>query len=153
MIAVDIDDAKLKLATKCGARECIHSGSEDLASRLLELTEGHGPSVVIEAVGLPATFRAAVDVVSFAGRVVYIGYAKAPVEYETKWFILKEIDIRGSRNALRPDFDAVIQSLQRGMLPTEEIVTQTAMLADACDALRQWNESPGSVTKIQVRFQ
>lgn len=34
---------------------------------------------MIGAVGLPSTFRAAVDEVSFAGRVVYIGYAKEPV--------------------------------------------------------------------------
>jgi threonine dehydrogenase-like Zn-dependent dehydrogenase len=40
----------------------------------VELTNGRGPDVIIEAIGLPQTFRAAVEEVAFAGRVVYIGY-------------------------------------------------------------------------------
>lgn len=43
------------------------------------ITYGDGPSVVIEAVGHPDIFRAAVDKVCFAGRVVHIGYAKEAV--------------------------------------------------------------------------
>jgi threonine dehydrogenase-like Zn-dependent dehydrogenase len=79
VIAVDVDDAKLALAGKAGAAETINSKTENLHEKLQALTDGDGPGVVIEAVGLPATFRAAVDEVSFAGRVVYIGYAKEPV--------------------------------------------------------------------------
>ncbi|WP_425399404.1 zinc-binding alcohol dehydrogenase family protein [Aeoliella sp.] len=150
VIAVDIDDEKLALATKCGAAECVNSQSEDLTARIQELTDGHGPHLVIEAVGLPQTFRAAVDLVAFAGRVVYVGYAKAPVEYETKFFVMKELDIRGSRNALRADFDAVIKMLQGGTLPADEIVNRTTSLDNACDALAQWAASPREVTKIHV---
>ena len=65
--------------------------------RLLELTNGLGPDVIIEAIGLPQTFRAAVEEVAFTGRVVYIGYAKEPVAYETRLFVQKELDIMGSR--------------------------------------------------------
>ena len=68
---------------------------------MIALTDGLEPDVVIEAVGTPATFRMAVDEVAFTGRVVYIGYAKEPVEYETRLFVMKELDILGSRNALR----------------------------------------------------
>ena len=44
------------------------------------------------------------EVVAFTGRVVYIGYAKEPVTYETRLFVQKELDILGSRNALPEDF-------------------------------------------------
>ena len=80
VIAIDLDDTKIELALKCGASVGINSGREDLHARLLELTNGHGPHVIVEAVGLPQTFRSAVEEVCFAGRVVYIGYAKAPCE-------------------------------------------------------------------------
>jgi threonine dehydrogenase-like Zn-dependent dehydrogenase len=56
--------------------------------------------MIIETIGLPETFRAAVQVVAFTGRVVYIGYAKEPVAYETRLFVQKELDIMVSRNAL-----------------------------------------------------
>lgn len=152
VIAIDVDDAKLDLAKACGAAECVNSQSEDLAAKVGKLTDGHGPAVVVEAVGLPATFRAAVDLVAFAGRVVYIGYAKEPVAYETKWFVMKELDIRGSRNALADDFQRVIAMLASGRVPTDRIVTQQTSLDDAPAALEQWDRSPGDVTKIHVRL-
>jgi L-galactonate 5-dehydrogenase len=151
VIATDIDDEKLAIARRCGAREAINSTTEDLVSRLSALT-GDGPSVVIEAVGLPQTFRAAVDLVAFAGRVVYIGYAKSPVEYETKYFVMKELDIRGSRNALATDFERVIGMLQRGVIPTSEVITDEVHLDHACAALQQWSEQPSRVTKLHVRM-
>ena len=87
--------------------------------RLQELTEGRGPDVVIEAIGTPQTFRAAVEEVAFTGRVVYIGYAKEPVSYETRLFVQKELDILGSRNALPEDFRAVIHLLEGKKFPVD----------------------------------
>jgi threonine dehydrogenase-like Zn-dependent dehydrogenase len=74
-----------------------------LHDRLQELTRGRRPDVVIEAVGLPETFLAAVAEVAVAGRVVYIGYAKAPVSFDTTQFVRKELDILGARNATADD--------------------------------------------------
>ena len=88
------------------------AAKEPLHDRLLELTEGRGPDVVIEAIGSPATFRAAVEEVAFTGRVVYIGYAKEPVSYETRLFVQKELDVLGSSNAQPEDFHAVINLLE-----------------------------------------
>jgi hypothetical protein len=79
--------------------------------------------VIIEAIGLPQTFRSAVDEVAFTGRVVYIGYAKEPVAYETKLFVQKEIDILGSRNALPEDFREVIRMLEEHRFPVDEAVS------------------------------
>ena len=152
VIAIDVDDAKLELGKACGARQGVNSASGDLHDALQSLTDGNGPDVIIEAVGLPQTFRAAVEEVCFAGRVVYIGYAKAPVEYETKRFILKELDILGSRNALPSDFDDVIRMLESGTLPVDRIISRTVPFEEAGDALRRWDEDPASITKIQVEF-
>jgi threonine dehydrogenase-like Zn-dependent dehydrogenase len=117
---------------------------------LLELTDGSGPDVVIEAVGSPATFCAAVEEVCFAGRVVYIGYVKEPVSYETKLFVQKELDVRGSRNALPEDFRAVIRFLEAGKFPVDQAVSWIASLEDAPDALRSWSENPARFHKILV---
>ena len=57
VIAVDLDDRKLSLAKQLGATETINSATENLHVRLMELTNGMGPNVVIEAVGTPATYR------------------------------------------------------------------------------------------------
>ena len=113
------------VARKAGAREVIHSGRESVHERLEEMTDGHGPDVVIEAIGRPETFRAAVEEVAYAGRVVYIGYAKEPVSYETRQFVLKELDIVGSRNALPRDFEEVIRMFEGRRFPAAEAIGAT----------------------------
>src|SRR5215472_13693310 len=60
VICIDVDDSKLELAQLAGATHAIHNACDSLHNRLLELTDGGGPDVVIEAVGNPVTFRTAV---------------------------------------------------------------------------------------------
>lgn len=150
-IAIDLDDTKLETARAAGAAVLIHSARENFRSRLRELTDGRGPDVIIEAIGLPETFRAAVEEVAFTGRVVYIGYAKEPVAYETRLFVQKELDILGSRNALPEDFREVIAMLERGHFPVDRTVSAIVSLEETPAILAKWSDSPASFTKIMVQ--
>lgn len=149
-ICIDVDDEKLELARSCGAAHAINTQRESLHDRLLALTDRRGPDVVIEAVGTPATFRAAVEEVAFTGRVVYIGYAKEPVSYETRLFVQKELDVLGSRNAQPKDFQAVIRFLETGKFPVDQTVSQIVSLDEAPQALQAWSENPSRFKKILV---
>lgn len=149
-IAIDVDDIKLGIAKKAGADYSINSQQESMHEKLLELTNGLGPDVIIEAIGLPQTFRAAVEEVAFTGRVVYIGYAKEPVAYETRLFVQKELDIMGSRNALPEDFRQVIRMLENHLFPVEEAVSVIATIEEAPGLLRAWTENPSRFTKIMI---
>jgi threonine dehydrogenase-like Zn-dependent dehydrogenase len=151
-IAVDLDDRKLELARKAGARHAININKSSLHEGLLELTGGHGPDVVIEAVGQPQAFRAAVEEVAFTGRVVYIGYAKEPVTYQTSLFVQKELDILGSRNALPADFERVIQMLAAKHFPVDDTVSTIVSLEETHRVLQAWNENPEKFTKIMVQL-
>jgi threonine dehydrogenase-like Zn-dependent dehydrogenase len=152
VVAIDIDDKKLAIAKGCGARELINSTREDVHARLQEITVGHGPDVIVEAIGRPDTYRAAVEEVCFAGRVVYIGYAKENVSFETRLFVQKELDIRGSRNALPEDFREVIRMFEQKRFPTAEAISATVPLDEAPAILRAWSENPAAYTKIMIAF-
>jgi threonine dehydrogenase-like Zn-dependent dehydrogenase len=149
-IAIDMDEAKLEIARKAGARHLVNTAREKLHERLCEITGGVGPDVIIEAIGLPETFRAAVEEVAFTGRVVYIGYAKEPVSYETRLFVQKELDIMGSRNALPENFLEVIQMLEAGSFPVKEAVSAIVPIEDTGRMLAEWSAAPGRFTKIMV---
>ncbi|MGB8473034.1 MAG: zinc-binding alcohol dehydrogenase family protein [Candidatus Acidiferrum sp.] len=151
-IAVDVADEKLLTARAAGAAHTINTAREALHVRLAELTNGHGPDVTIEAIGLPETFRAAVEEVAFTGRVVYIGYAKEPVAYETRLFVQKELDILGSRNALPDDFHSVIRMLEEKRFPVKDAISSIVRIDEAPEALRAWSEDPSRVKKILVRL-
>ena len=137
VIAVDLDD---------------NSKTENVHERMLQLTDGLGADVVIEAVGSPATYVMAVDEVGFTGRVVCIGYAKSPVEFQTKLFVQKELDIRGSRNALPADFRAVINYLQTGVCPIDKLISRIAEPEEAAAAMADWAAAPGKVFRILVKL-
>jgi 2-desacetyl-2-hydroxyethyl bacteriochlorophyllide A dehydrogenase len=150
VIGVDLDEGKLATARKAGAAHSINSAREDLHARLAELTGGRGPDVVIEAIGLPETFRAAVEEVAFTGRVVYIGYAKEQVAYETRLFVQKELDILGSRNARREDFCDVIRMLEAHRFPVDDAVTHTVPIDETPAILEAWSRELARFTKIMV---
>jgi threonine dehydrogenase-like Zn-dependent dehydrogenase len=152
VIAIDLDDKKLDIARRSGARFLLNSTREDIHARLQEITDGHGPDVIIEAIGRPDTFRAAVEEVAFTGRVVYIGYAKDHVSYETRLFVQKELDIRGTRNALPEDFQEVIRMFQTKRFPTAEAISAVVSLEDAPSILKAWSDNPAQFTKIMISF-
>ena len=153
VIAADIDDEKLALAKEMGASYTINTKTEDVHARLREMTSGFGPDVVIEAVGSIPTYQMAVDEVAFTGRVVCIGYAKSEVSFQTKYFVQKELDIRGSRNAQPNDFRAVIHYLERGTCPVDRLISNEVKPEEAFEAMQQWAAAPGKVFRILVDFE
>ena len=150
VIAADIDDEKLQLAQQLGASLTVNTLTEDVHARLLEMTSGFGPDVVIEAVGSPITYQMAVNEVAFTGRVICIGYAKSDVTFQTKLFVQKELDIRGSRNAMPSDFRAVIRFLEKGTCPVDALISRIVTPEEAPEAMQQWAEAPGKVFRILV---
>ena len=153
VVAADIDDEKLALARQMGAGYTINTLTEDVHARLQEITGGFGPDVVIEAVGSSVTYQMAVNEVAFTGRTVCIGYAKTEVSFQTKFFVQKELDIRGSRNAQPSDFRAVIHYLEKGTCPVDSLISKVVKPEEAEEAMKEWAAQPGRVFRILVDMQ
>ena len=153
VIAIDLDDVKLAIARKIGVANTINPSKEDLHQRLQEITNGDGPDVIIEAVGSPSTYRSAVEEVAFLGRVVCIGYAKAPVEFNTSLFVQKEIEILGSRNCVgKSDFPEVLSYLEAKKFPVEEVISKVISIDEGPETLKSWAENPQGIIKIMIDF-
>jgi threonine dehydrogenase-like Zn-dependent dehydrogenase len=149
VIAIDIDDQKLQMAQKFGARHLINSKNTNAREEVMKLTNGEGVNVVIEAAGTPETFQMALDLVSFAGRVVTIGYSKNETPVKTQLIVSKELDIYGSRNALRV-FPSVIRMFELREKPYTDMITRIFPFHETPAAFQFWNENPGKVSKILI---
>ncbi|HLT06161.1 MAG TPA: zinc-binding alcohol dehydrogenase family protein [Cyclobacteriaceae bacterium] len=151
VIAIDLDDSKLAIAQKIGVAHTINPSKVDLHEVLQDLTGGNGPDVIIEAVGSPTTYKSAVEEVAFLGRVVCIGYAKAPVEFNTSLFVQKEIEILGSRNCVgKTDFPAVIAYLESRKFPVEAVVSKIIGIDDGPQTMDAWAANPQGIVKIML---
>ena len=152
VIAVDIDNSKLEVAKKLGAKFLVNNKTQNIHKELNKITEENGPSVAIEAAGNPVTYKSAIEEVGFAGRVVCIGYAKDDIPSPTQLWVQKELEIRGSRNANPADFDAVIKFLKNSNLDDSILISKIIDIQDAPDAMKEWASYPGKTLKILVQF-
>ncbi|MDT4911106.1 MAG: alcohol dehydrogenase [Pseudonocardiales bacterium] len=79
IIAIDMASARLEAAKQFGADVVINNAEQDPVAAVHELTAGLGVDVAIEAVGVPATFELAADLVRPVGHVANIGVHGQPV--------------------------------------------------------------------------
>lgn len=77
---IDLDDKRLAIAKQFGATHIINSGDGHAVHHVMELTEGAGVDVAIEAVGIPATFDICQDIIAAGGRIANVGVHGKPVE-------------------------------------------------------------------------
>ena len=73
IIGVDLDESKLATAQRFGATDTVNAREQDPVAAIQELTGGFGADVVIDAVGIAATFQQAFQARDLAGRVVLVG--------------------------------------------------------------------------------
>jgi alcohol dehydrogenase len=73
IVAIDLADSRLESALRFGADITINNGNEDPVALVMELTDGLGADVALEAVGVPQTFELATELIRPGGRVANIG--------------------------------------------------------------------------------
>jgi (R,R)-butanediol dehydrogenase / meso-butanediol dehydrogenase / diacetyl reductase len=93
VVALDIDPQRLATAVALGADEAIDASGRELGDLLLELTDGVGFDVVIEATGAPHAPAAAIKGARRGARVLFVGLHGAPRELELTPMILREVDV------------------------------------------------------------
>lgn len=93
IIMIDTDPARLELALQFGATDTIEVGTGDTVASVLELTDGQGVDVAIEAVGIPATFDVCQKIVSAGGNIANVGVHGQSVELHIEDLWIKNINI------------------------------------------------------------
>ena len=73
IIAVDIVDSKLEMASQFGATHTINSKSDNLDEAIMALTDGQGVEYAFEAIGVPAAATQAFNIVRSGGTCVVVG--------------------------------------------------------------------------------
>ncbi|HZP50716.1 S-(hydroxymethyl)mycothiol dehydrogenase [Actinocrinis sp.] len=135
IIAVDVDGRKLETARRLGATHTVNSRDTDPIEAVRELTGGFGADVVIDAVGLPETYKQAFYARDLAGTVVLVGVPTPEMKLE-----LPLLDVFGRGGALKSswygdclpsrDFPMLMDLYQQGRLDLGAFVTETIGLED-----------------------
>jgi S-(hydroxymethyl)mycothiol dehydrogenase len=155
VIAVDVDQRKLDWARGFGATHTVNARETDPVAAIKALTEGNGADVVIEAVGLPETYRQAFLARDLAGTLVQVGVPNPTMTIE-----LPLIELFGRGGALKSswygdclptrDFPILIDLYLRGLLNLDGFVSETIAIEDIEAAFERMQE--GSVLRSVVVF-
>ncbi|HEX9341990.1 MAG TPA: S-(hydroxymethyl)mycothiol dehydrogenase [Actinomycetota bacterium] len=133
IIAVDVDERKLKWAREFGATDIVDSSQTNPVDEIRRLTDGFGADVTIEAVGRPEVFKQAFHARDHAGVMVQVGVPDPSMRID-----LGMIDFFGRGGALKPswygdclptrDFPILIDLYLRGRYDLDRFVSETIPL-------------------------
>jgi S-(hydroxymethyl)glutathione dehydrogenase/alcohol dehydrogenase len=143
IIAIDRVASRREAALRLGATHAVEAGA-GVRSAIRPLTEGIGPDVVFEAVGLPELQRQAFELARQGGRVILVGVGSPASEtsFNTMFLTVSERVIRGCfYGSAFPDrdFPWILDLYRAGRLDLDALVTQTLPLErvnEAFDAMR-----------------
>jgi alcohol dehydrogenase len=93
IVAIDLADSRLESALRFGADLTINNGREDPIATVMELTDGLGADVAFEAVGVPATFELATELIRPGGRVANIGVHGHPATLHLEKLWIRDVTI------------------------------------------------------------
>jgi S-(hydroxymethyl)glutathione dehydrogenase/alcohol dehydrogenase len=141
VIAIDVRDDKLEIASRLGATDVINARTSDVTARVKELTDG-GVDVAFEVLGHAETFVQAFDIIRDGGRMVAVGIAagKTAAPVEITRLVRRGLRIIGSYGArTRADMPEILRLAERGIFRPEAMVTQRFSLDDADAAYQALN--------------
>lgn len=122
IISIDLDDNRLARAKDFGATDTVNNSKEGWQAEVLAMTDGYGVDVAIEAVGIPATFQAALDILRPGGTLANVGVHGKPVELPINELWAANINITtGLVNA--NTVEMLSKMVEAKKLPTDKFVT------------------------------
>jgi alcohol dehydrogenase len=93
IVSIDLDDGRLESARRFGADTTINNGRENAVAQIMELTDGLGADVALEAVGVPDTFELATELIRPGGRVANIGVHGKPATLHLEKLWTRDVTI------------------------------------------------------------
>ncbi len=152
VVVADILDNRLALAKEYGADAVVNTKSQSLEEFTKEFTNGNGFDVCIEACGAPETFLGCIDNAAFAANVILIGNGKRETTFNHSILLKKELNVHGSRNAMKSDFIDNISLVADGKADVMKMVSGIYDMDKAIDAFRALANNDGTLAKLLIKI-
>ncbi len=148
----DVLNNRLDLAMSYGADGVVNTATEDIAKFTEEFTDGRGFDVCIEACGRPETFLMCIDEAAYAANIILIGNGKRETTFLHSIILKKELNIFGSRNAMKQDFLDNIELAASGKVDVMKMVSGVYEMDKAAEAFDALAHNKGDLAKLLIRI-
>jgi len=149
IISIDLVQERLNFAKKLGADETVDAGKENVVEKVRRLTGGYGADVVIEAIGLPATWEQALKLVRKGGTVLEFGGCPpgTEIKMDTELLHYGEVTVRGAFHATPLHFKKALNLIASRTIDVRPLVTRKMKLEEIKEAFEIL-----STTKSEIKI-
>ena len=145
--AIDAAPDKVELTKALGFRTFSVSELESVEFTAIKQT---GFDAVLDATGSIRAMNASLFHTRSGGSYTLVGVIKGDLVWPDSEVHRRELTIRGSRNATKADFDHVMDSIRRGLVPTDRLATHATDMDKVIDDLPRWVHARDGLIKAII---
>lgn len=134
------DKSRMEAGLKAGATHALDTLTQDGGAMVRELGDGLGADVVIDAAGVSATLKNALDWVRPGGHIVKVGWGPQPVNFSLDPLVKKAVTLQGSFSHTHHVWERVLHMMGTGQLDPRPYLSKVGGLADWKDCFDGMHE-------------
>jgi L-iditol 2-dehydrogenase len=143
------DEKRLAAALALGATHAVDCGREDLLDLVRGLGDGLGADLVIDATGVSAALKQALEVVRPGGQITKVGWGAEPLGFSLDALVQKAVTLQGSFSHTFKSWEKVVAMLARDQINLGPIIDRVAPLDDWRDCFDRMHS--GEYVKAVLR--
>jgi alcohol dehydrogenase/L-iditol 2-dehydrogenase len=130
VIGMPADAKRLDVAVKMGADTVLGAHGEDVAEWVKSFGDGYGMDLVIDAAGVSASLKLALDIVRPAGQITKVGWGPEPLGFSLDPLVQKAVTLQGSFSHNWPVWEEVLSLLATGKIDLSPVLNQVSPLTE-----------------------
>lgn len=134
VIGIPADASRLEIARRIGADTVLGAQGEDILDWIKNLDDGYGVDLVIDAAGVSASLKLALDIVRPGGQITKVGWGPQPLNFSLDQLVQKAITLQGSYSHNWPIWEKVLSLLSSGRIDLDLILNRISSLSEWRDA-------------------
>lgn len=142
MVGLTRDATRLELAQRFGATRVVAADGDDMAALVRTLGDGLGADLVVDASGVSATLRTALEVVRPAGHITKVGWGREPLDFSLDPLVAKAVTLRGSFSHTWATWERALRLLGDGTLDVTPLIHRYP--------LDRWHDAFGRMERGEI---
>lgn len=153
VIALDVNDNRLSFCKQqLGIPYTINPATQNAVALLAEITSGDMPEVVMDATGNLKAINTAFEYMSHGGRYILVGLQRDNITFSHPEFHKREGTLMSSRNAIREDFEFVIDCIHTKLVDPKTYITHRVPFREVKDIFPSWLDPSSKLIKAIVEM-
>ena len=144
-IGVPADAKRLEVAKQMGADTILGVHGEDVAEWARNFGDGYGLDLVIDAAGVSAALKTALDIVRPAGQITKVGWGPQPLDFSLDQLVQKAATLQGSFSHNWLIWEKVLSLLASGKIDVGPVLNRVSPLSDWHEAFEEMHS--GAIVK------